>query len=298
MSEHINKTSVCSSFNDGSDHRPILRMDWLIKFFETSNDIGKEINAIVPSNLKGPSFHCPQYIKNLSHEKHIAYKNFKPLTDCSDIDTNIASIGKHFIEKNFKLGWKGLKKLAKPYLASDVSGHSLNRDYWERIFRFNNRNSDTWDINQPITTEEIKNTILSMKNIKAPGPDVKFGMVLFPKKWNSASIVSIPKKGDLSDCNNYRGISLINDFNLYLHHQLPELDCSSRSHVPYMEGLAAFLTKTIPIIRHRYLTLVPYTGSDVRNSLNDNINDLIGEFSGRDDTRTVPLQSSLDFFAM
>ena len=31
----------------------------------------------------------------------------------------------------------------------------------------------------------------------------------FPKKWNSASIVSIPKKGDLSDCSNYRGISLI-----------------------------------------------------------------------------------------
>jgi len=32
----------------------------------------------------------------------------------------------------------------------------------------------------------------------------------FPSNWNSASIVSIPKKGDLSDCNNYRGISLIN----------------------------------------------------------------------------------------
>ena len=32
----------------------------------------------------------------------------------------------------------------------------------------------------------------------------------FPKKWNSASIVSIPKKGDLSDCSNYRCISLIN----------------------------------------------------------------------------------------
>ena len=32
----------------------------------------------------------------------------------------------------------------------------------------------------------------------------------FPNLWNSASIVSIPKKGDLSNCNNYRGISLIN----------------------------------------------------------------------------------------
>jgi len=32
----------------------------------------------------------------------------------------------------------------------------------------------------------------------------------FPNEWNSASIVSIPKKGDLSNCNNYRGFSLIN----------------------------------------------------------------------------------------
>ena len=33
----------------------------------------------------------------------------------------------------------------------------------------------------------------------------------FPEAWNKASIVSIPKKGDLTDCDNYRGISLINN---------------------------------------------------------------------------------------
>jgi hypothetical protein len=33
----------------------------------------------------------------------------------------------------------------------------------------------------------------------------------FPKSWNNASIVSIHKKGDPSDCNNHHGISLINN---------------------------------------------------------------------------------------
>ena len=39
-------------------------------------------------------------------------------------------------------------------------------------------------------------------------------MVIFPKSWNNALIVSIPnkKKGvDPSDCNDYRGFSLINN---------------------------------------------------------------------------------------
>jgi len=32
----------------------------------------------------------------------------------------------------------------------------------------------------------------------------------FPSNWNSASIISIPKKGDFSDCNNCHSICLIN----------------------------------------------------------------------------------------
>ena len=109
------------------------------------------------------------------------------------------------------------------------------------LFGINPDNKPTWDINDPITMEEIQNTGLDMKNNKAPGPDgipIEFFKAFFsksdlsdnhysdcakcllslfnkiwdgdfPEEWNSASIISIPKKGDLSDCNNYRGISLI-----------------------------------------------------------------------------------------
>jgi len=136
-----------------------------------------------------------------------------------------------------------LKRWAEHYedLASDVTGHSLNRAYWERVFRFNYRNSIIWDINDLIFIQEIRNTILSMKNNKAPGPDGipiefykalfcneklekdhpsearcleiifnKFWNGFFLTKWSFASIVSIFKKGDLSNCSNYRGIYLIN----------------------------------------------------------------------------------------
>ena len=198
------------------------------KFIETSNTVGKELKAIVPANLKGPAFHCPQYIKNLSHEKHMAYKNIKPLSESENIDSylnqfsafnslcttikkvkrklrsnlykaNIISVGKHFFEKSFRLGWRGLKKLAKPNfsvsrntiikdkngqeilspsdqlnsraehyeeLASDVTGHSLNRSYWERVLCSIHHNELTWDINGPISLNEIKDTVLSMKNNK------------------------------------------------------------------------------------------------------------------------------------
>ncbi|OUM60371.1 hypothetical protein PIROE2DRAFT_13877 [Piromyces sp. E2] len=120
-------------------------------YLETSNDIGKEIKVIVPSNLKGPSFHCPQYIKNLFYEKHITYKNIKPLAFLSNLyKSNVAAIGKHFIEKTFKLGWKRLKKkLAKPFFhsltlyLSDKNGHELftstdQLNHWAELVSYTN----------------------------------------------------------------------------------------------------------------------------------------------------------------
>ncbi|OUM68406.1 hypothetical protein PIROE2DRAFT_3849 [Piromyces sp. E2] len=190
------------------------------KFLKTSNDIA-------------PSFHCPHrsILKTYLMKSILHTRISKPLADCSDIDNYL---NQFTIYNNLCITIKKVKKkkfcsnLYKANiasiehyedLASDVSGHSLNRNYWERIFRFNNRNRDTLNINQPITTEEIKNTILSMKNNKAPGPGPDGIPIEFYKapfffcneeleEKNSTFIVLIPKKGDLSDCNNYRGISL------------------------------------------------------------------------------------------
>ena len=93
-----------------------------------------------------------------------------------------------------------------------------------------------WDINQDISIKEIKEAILATPNYKASGPDgiptddensvnnsasglnclqkiySRIWNGEFPSSWNEASIISIPKKGDdLSDYDNYRGISLINN---------------------------------------------------------------------------------------
>jgi hypothetical protein len=38
------------------------------KFLDTSNKIGKSIKTFIPSKLKGPTFHCSSYIKNLIKE--------------------------------------------------------------------------------------------------------------------------------------------------------------------------------------------------------------------------------------
>jgi hypothetical protein len=85
---------------------------------------------------------------------------------------------------------------------------------------------------RPPSKREIIQAIKGMKNGKAAGsdnisaeilkvdPNVAADMLLllfqdiwkeekFPKEWTEGIIVKIPKKGDLSDCNNWRGITLL-----------------------------------------------------------------------------------------
>ena len=70
------------------------------------------------------------------------------------------------------------------------------------FFNSESRTSSQDDSNQEVTYSDCAKCLLLLFNKIWDGD--------FPNEWNSASIVSIPKKGDLSDCNNYRGISLIN----------------------------------------------------------------------------------------
>lgn len=124
-------------------------------------------------------------------------------------------------------------------LANDGTGHSLDRVHWADAFA--RRPERALDVNQDLEWLEIQSILRRMPNGKAGGgdgmpaewlkaalgtddfmsPKSSAGKVLFrlltymweqsviPKGWRAAVIIPLAKKGDLSDCDNYRGISLI-----------------------------------------------------------------------------------------
>jgi sorting nexin-29 len=86
---------------------------------------------------------------------------------------------------------------------------------------------------ESLKLKEVKTAILSLKNWKIPGPDgiaaelIKFGgeklqNIIFqvcqeiwnekkmPENWNKAIIIPLYKKGNRTDCHNYKGIVLLN----------------------------------------------------------------------------------------
>ena len=73
--------------NDLDSHYNSLTSDEMVeKFINTVNNIWKDIKAFISTNLKGSAFHCPYYIKKLSLEKHIAFRNIKPYYNCENVD--------------------------------------------------------------------------------------------------------------------------------------------------------------------------------------------------------------------
>ncbi|VBB34653.1 unnamed protein product [Acanthocheilonema viteae] len=125
-------------------------------------------------------------------------------------------------------------------LFEDSTGHSKNKEYWSK-FPIHIRSTVELS-NIPFSWSEIVLAVRSLSTNKAAGPDgipaeffklinndmdtglapcTKLGKFLFsifekvwvsgkiPNSWNLAKIISIPKKGDLTITDNYRGISLI-----------------------------------------------------------------------------------------
>ena len=121
------------------------------KLLDTANKIGDDICSRIPSNLKGSPFHCPHYIKKLSHVKHTLYKKIKEFSiDMNNLDEflelnkeysdlcekiiyikksirrncftkAVKSVCTHFSNNDSRRGWSGLKKLSKPSYSSSTS---------------------------------------------------------------------------------------------------------------------------------------------------------------------------------
>lgn len=123
----------------------------------------------------------------------------------------------------------------------------LNR--WREFFTENATSQNTDTVNEqqqpsrrnqrrdistaPPSVSEIKLCIEKLKNGKSAGPDdipaelIKYGAPILaerlapiinkvwtsnqiPNEWKEGVVITIPKKGDLSDCKNWRGITLLN----------------------------------------------------------------------------------------
>ncbi|ELQ76088.1 RNA-directed DNA polymerase, Non LTR Retrotransposon, partial [Trachipleistophora hominis] len=122
-------------------------------------------------------------------------------------------------------------------LSKDDDGFSKDREYWKTVIEPAAQTLKGCD--DPITWEEVLRALEHSSKGKATGTDgipiefykvlqrdknreSPFGNFVFqliteiyaqakvPEQWNEAMIVPVPKKGDLHNMDNYRGISLIN----------------------------------------------------------------------------------------
>ena len=160
--------------------------------------------------------------KNNGQSQRIAYKSIKELNGCSyrrkDIPVKDRNGNLLTKDNDIKNRWKEhfetvLNRPIPPEEDIPAAERDLNIEGGE------------------ITIEEVKQAIGQLKNNKAPGEDGVFPemfkvdedrlpLVLvnlfnkikeggkLPSEWKNGVIVKIPKKGDLSDCGNWRGVML------------------------------------------------------------------------------------------
>ncbi|OIR56438.1 MAG: uncharacterized protein A8A55_2815 [Amphiamblys sp. WSBS2006] len=117
----------------------------------------------------------------------------------------------------------------------DKTGHSRDRSYWEdKPVRVRQPGAGVEYLDRELQESEIASVLQEMKNWKAAGPDgvipellkvaapdcpMRASIVkvlrrvwnegILEKEWELAEVVTIPKKGDPEQVDNYRGISLL-----------------------------------------------------------------------------------------
>jgi len=77
--QHEIFSSNCFSIllNEFVDNEELSSNEMVNKFIEMAYKVGDKVHARVPCDLKGSAFHCPYYIKKLSHKKHVAFYKIK-----------------------------------------------------------------------------------------------------------------------------------------------------------------------------------------------------------------------------
>ena len=164
----------------------------------------------------------------------------------------------------------------------------------------NESEDETSNLNRPISEEEVSLAIRKIKNRKASGPDGIIGEILkhscknnllltffvrflntlfdkgvYPEMWTESIVLTLYKKGDVNNPNNYRGISLSNVsskiYSTIINHRLQEWVKENNitgefqagfkrnySTVDHMFTLMAFIQKQFSLNRKLYVAFIDF----------------------------------------
>lgn len=191
-----------------------------------------------------------KYLNNKNDQNKIEYNRTRALVKRYTRKLNRAHWESYISEMEHNLHgrqdrvFKFLRNLNQP-TKDQVDLHIINDDQmqeyytnlWTDSYINENVNEERYEVDwgepDPLTMEELQETLKTTKNRKACGTD-KINMELWkyapeslhkkllqllnkcwknkiiPEDWNVASVISIYKKGDRTNPENYRGISLLN----------------------------------------------------------------------------------------